>query len=1374
MKKVYSSILPFVLIFQMILSTVTYVKADGIYIENSGFEEALTGWKANKEILYSANEEEKKSGNASLRIQVSEETKRNWNKISQVVNVTAGKTYVLSYYSKFISGKGVHHIGSTKHIYAVPETEWTRHTEVFTAQSDTVEIGFGNYYGETVEFYVDDIEIEEVTIPTESETIVNGDFENDIDNLGWTVDSTDYFGISETEKFAGNRSLRLKVETAQNKDYSTYRQNVNVIAGKEYQLRFYCKNAAGRTMVKVNYGKDSAGKTKTLQTTITNVGDWKLYTADFTAEMETISIFIQNYVGQYDNELYFDDFKLIRHEPQITGCDLFGYAVAGNTIKAETEAVDLYGDTIDEIQYQWQIKTSGGWSDIAGETTDQYTISKDDKDAYLRVAVTPVSIDKDKVKRTGDTVYSKEIAVLADGNNKIINISNSFNGKFIGSKSEADDASSRIMLAAENANRNINNAFMVGNIPYDIPLNGDKRGTKSTNGDISFGMGGSYYKKLNCLMTYTDAAADEQKAVIEFGDGSTKEITYNAGLLNDDSTSDAKNINIGAYVNGEKEDGYIYSYTFDVEDIKPIKSISFPNCEDKLIVFAITAENPDISDLKGIIDDKISNLSQPITLKDKEAITEIQKYIELYETLGGKKEDIENYELIANITIGIKEVTAVNSLYDFVIDITFTNHIKTDSVNRENVSIEGMDNDRYYIAPISDENGVRGIKVTVLNYFDYPEIKLNVSENILCDSEPHFSLGENRKFTYATAPLLKLTDENFTAKSGKIEFSARLLNESETDLPYYIVAAVYSEENEQLYTIEKSGTLLPGESKTESETITDAELPENVYTKTAVFNSKEGMRIIKGNTKKCVYEGEEEILFDPIAERFTVCGKTEAGKAGVPLSLMILNPDDSVQYADTVNTGTDGKYYFDVKLHKDGSNDFGAYKVMLGGYGYETPEKIAEIYIPDENEIKETIEKLNDAKGTEIEEYSRILNVNFELFDSADNDKLAGLIKGEAQIEKFDSDNLSETLKRLKKIAVVEAYNEGRADKLFDNKVLYTEEMELANPDANGAALWQAFSENTSDDGKHKTVNAMLNKNFDSVDGFNNEFLKQMMLNGIAYPKDGGIGYIAKLLTKENAKACGLNADIYFARSDKSAIDSKIAKKLYSSIAELEKAINVKEDNNPGGGHGGSTGSGKTNNVYVPADTKTDDPKTSTQQVMFSDVASDHWAYKAIYRLKELEIISGVSDDMFAPDKTITREQFVKLLCEAMKLSAADSSAHFSDVDENAWYAKYVNIAYANGIISGVGDGLFGVGRNIKRQELCTMIARAINAQTESGTQLQFSDSGDIAEYAKNSVAYLVHNGAVNGFSDNTFRPNDYCTRAQAAKIIYEVMNIAE
>ena len=88
-------------------------------------------------------------------------------------------------------------------------------------------------------------------------------------------------------------------------------------------------------------------------------------------------------------------------------------------------------------------------------------------------------------------------------------------------------------------------------------------------------------------------------------------------------------------------------------------------------------------------------------------------------------------------------------------------------------------------------------------------------------------------------------------------------------------------------------------------------------------------------------------------------------------------------------------------------------------------------------------------------------------------------------------------------------------------------------------------------------------------------------------------------------------------------------------------------------------------------------------------------------------------------------------------------------------------------MITGKDDGSFGVGETISRQDVCTIVHRAmlrLRGFNTAGT-LTFADSGSIADYAKDAVAALCGAGIIHGMDDGRFAPQEGTTRAQAAVI---------
>jgi len=244
-----------------------------------------------------------------------------------------------------------------------------------------------------------------------------------------------------------------------------------------------------------------------------------------------------------------------------------------------------------------------------------------------------------------------------------------------------------------------------------------------------------------------------------------------------------------------------------------------------------------------------------------------------------------------------------------------------------------------------------------------------------------------------------------------------------------------------------------------------------------------------------------------------------------------------------------------------------------------------------------------------------------------------------------------------------------------------------------------------------------------------------------------------------------------------------IEKSPYDSSADLAKAINDKvedlldDQNSSGGGggggggsSGGSSGLGGGLSGYAPIVAGGKDDSD-----VFSDMANHAWAKEAVEELNELGVVSGVGGDMFAPGRKITREEMLTMLLRAYGINPDGAlTDKFTDVDNSAWYAPYVAKGLQLGVTSGVSDTTFGTGKDITRQEAAAMacrIAEAFGAAFSSGEET-FADDASIADWAKDAVYKLKNAKVINGVGDGSFAPLNTCTRAEAAVIIYALINI--
>lgn len=172
----------------------------------------------------------------------------------------------------------------------------------------------------------------------------------------------------------------------------------------------------------------------------------------------------------------------------------------------------------------------------------------------------------------------------------------------------------------------------------------------------------------------------------------------------------------------------------------------------------------------------------------------------------------------------------------------------------------------------------------------------------------------------------------------------------------------------------------------------------------------------------------------------------------------------------------------------------------------------------------------------------------------------------------------------------------------------------------------------------------------------------------------------------------------------------------------------------------------------------------------FIDVGEEHWAYAPIVYLADIGIINGKGEGEFAPDDTVKREELVKILVLAGKMSLTSEKIEFDDIPADSWFAPYVSTAIKNGMISGMGDRKFGSGIGVTRQDAAVMIKRALGGALSDDEEAiaAFTDAEQISDYAREAVSELVKNGIISGMGDGSFMPNEMLTRAQAAQLVFK------
>lgn len=174
------------------------------------------------------------------------------------------------------------------------------------------------------------------------------------------------------------------------------------------------------------------------------------------------------------------------------------------------------------------------------------------------------------------------------------------------------------------------------------------------------------------------------------------------------------------------------------------------------------------------------------------------------------------------------------------------------------------------------------------------------------------------------------------------------------------------------------------------------------------------------------------------------------------------------------------------------------------------------------------------------------------------------------------------------------------------------------------------------------------------------------------------------------------------------------------------------------------------------------------------------WATKYIASLASKRVFEGYEDGTFQPRKAITRIEALTAAVRLMGLrEQAESSAemnsnlNFKDADlirkDYAWATGYVAVAAENDLFL-ESDEKIQPEKAADRLWATTLLVKAMKLGNEAkaamNTKLSFADAKQIPAGSVGYVAVALQKGLIDGYEDNTFRPNQPVTRAELAALL--------
>ncbi|MGG1520253.1 S-layer homology domain-containing protein [Paenibacillus oryzisoli] len=216
--------------------------------------------------------------------------------------------------------------------------------------------------------------------------------------------------------------------------------------------------------------------------------------------------------------------------------------------------------------------------------------------------------------------------------------------------------------------------------------------------------------------------------------------------------------------------------------------------------------------------------------------------------------------------------------------------------------------------------------------------------------------------------------------------------------------------------------------------------------------------------------------------------------------------------------------------------------------------------------------------------------------------------------------------------------------------------------------------------------------------------------------------------------------------------------------------------------HGRNNGN-SYNQKYQPVPTiQGNNNNVNIIQINFNDMKNAQWAMRYIASLASKRVFEGYEDGSFKPSQSVSRIEAITAAVRLMGLRDQAESAeematklNFKDADKiPAWAVGYVAVALENDLFSENEDSV-QPNQEANRLWATTLLVKALKLEGEAkakmNSTLPFKDAKQIPAGSVGYIQEALDKKLVDGFEDNTFRPNQNVTRAELAALLDRTSN---
>ena len=178
---------------------------------------------------------------------------------------------------------------------------------------------------------------------------------------------------------------------------------------------------------------------------------------------------------------------------------------------------------------------------------------------------------------------------------------------------------------------------------------------------------------------------------------------------------------------------------------------------------------------------------------------------------------------------------------------------------------------------------------------------------------------------------------------------------------------------------------------------------------------------------------------------------------------------------------------------------------------------------------------------------------------------------------------------------------------------------------------------------------------------------------------------------------------------------------------------------------------------------------------VFYDVNPGDGYFNAVKYVSKAGLFKGISDYDFAPDSPMTRAMFVTVLGRLAEMQDFYTDENlvwmsFEDVEDDQWYTYYVNWAATNDIVTGYGNGKFGVNDKVTVEQAAVILYRYAGLTEPPAYDMEedYTDTEKISGWARAAMRWITAYDIYTGM-DGELRPKENASRAVVAQMLYKM-----